>query len=337
MAAAEGSRASAPEVYRRPLLPPGVVSYTVRRLLWGIPVLFAISILVFWILRLAPGDPVDSLLGPRYTEETAKLVREKYGYDDPVHIQYLKYMRNLLLHADPGVSTRHQDFSVSEVIWPKIWVSTQLGAMALLITFLVGIPVGVYAAMARGTPLDPMTISFWLAIDAVPAFVAIPILQWLFALKLGWVNLSWEGVYSVNAILPVLIMSLPGVAGVARFMRASVIAVMNEDYVRTARAKGLRERTVVITHITRNALLPMITVIGLSLPGITAGALFTEQYFGIPGIGREALEAVTAPDFDVVLALVLFGSTLFVIANILVDVAYAVIDPRVRIGQARGG
>jgi ABC-type dipeptide/oligopeptide/nickel transport system permease component len=336
-AAAATPAASDEGEYRRPLLPPGIVSYTIRRLLWGIPVLLLISMLVFWILRLAPGDPVDSLLGPRYNEETAALIREKYGYNDPVHIQYLKYMRNLLLHADLGVSTRHQDFTVAEVILPKIWVSTQLGAMALVITFVVGIPVGVYAAMARGTPLDPVTISFWLALDAVPAFVAIPVLQWLFALQLGWVNLGWEGVYSPNTLLPVLIMSLPGVAGVARFMRASVIAVMSEDYVRTARAKGLRERTVIITHITRNALLPMITVIGLSLPGITAGALFTEQYFGIPGIAREALQAVTAPDFDVILALVLFGSTLFVLANIAIDVLYAVIDPRIRLGQTRGG
>jgi ABC-type dipeptide/oligopeptide/nickel transport system permease component len=119
-------------------------------------------------------------------------------------------------------------------------------------------------------------------------------------------------------------------------MRASVITVMNEDYVRTARAKGLKERTVVITHITRNAMLPMITVIGLSLPGITAGALFTEQYFGIPGIARESLAAITAPDFDVILALVLFGSTLFVLANVVVDISYAVIDPRVRVGARRG-
>jgi ABC-type dipeptide/oligopeptide/nickel transport system permease component len=126
------------------------------------------------------------------------------------------------------------------------------------------------------------------------------------------------------------------VAGVARFMRASVISVMNEDYVRTARAKGLPERTVVITHITRNALLPMVTVIGLSLPGITTGQLFVERFFGIPGIANESLEAVLAPDFDVVLALVLFGSFLFVMANILIDISYAWVDPRVKLGARRG-
>jgi oligopeptide transport system permease protein len=314
---------------------PGLLGYVVRRLLWAIPVLIAVSFIVFSILRMAPGDPVDSLLGQRYDEETAARLRAKYGYDQPILQQYTTYMSNLF-RGDLGVSTRHQDFRVSEVIWPKIKVSSQLGAMALFLTFFLGIPIGVYAALARGTFLDPLTISFWLFLDAIPAFVLIPIAQFVLALQLGLVGLGWEGVFSTNTILPVLIMSLPGVAGVARFMRASVITVMHEDYVRTARAKGLKEQTVVITHITRNALLPMVTVIGLSLPGITSGALFTETYFGIPGIAREALAAVLAPDFDVLLALILFGSVLFVLANILIDVSYAVIDPRVRVGASRG-
>ncbi len=314
---------------------PGLLGYVIRRLLWAIPVLIAVSFIVFSILRLAPGDPVDSLLGQRYDEEAAARLRAKYGYDQPLLQQYTTYMSNLV-RGDLGVSTRHQDFRVGEVIWPKIKVSSQLGAIALFLTFFLGIPIGVYAALARGTFLDPLTISFWLLLDAIPSFVIIPVAQFVLALKLGLVGLAWEGVTSPNVILPVLIMSLPGVAGVARFMRASVISVMHEDYIRTARAKGLKERTVVITHITRNAMLPMVTVIGLSLPGITAGALFVEQFFGIPGIAREALASVLAPDFDVLLALVLFGSTLFVIANILVDVSYAIIDPRVRVGAARG-
>jgi ABC-type dipeptide/oligopeptide/nickel transport system permease component len=319
----------------------GLLGYTIRRLLWSIPVLFAISVIVFTILRAAPGDPIDAILGQRYTEEAAQALRRKYGYDDPIHIQYYKYIKNLA-QLDMGVSTRHQDFSVSDVIWPKIRTSSMLGAVALVVTFLVGIPVGIYAAMARGTPLDPLTISFWLALDAFPAFVTIPLLQWLFVIELGLVDSQWDssapfnGLWSSNAILPVIIVSIPGIAGVARFMRASIISVMTEDYVRTARAKGLHERTVVITHITRNAMLPMVTVIGLSLPGIAAGALFVELFFGIPGIGAEGLAAVRAPDFDVIMALVLFGSTLFVLANILIDISYALIDPRVRVGAVRG-
>jgi len=314
---------------------PGLTGYIVRRLLWAVPVLFVISVVVFSMMRLAPGDPVDAILGQRYTEEQAAVLKAKYGYDKPLPVQYVKYMANLA-HGDLGVSTRHRDFTASDVIWPKLWVSTQLGAIALLIVFGLGIPVGVYAAMARGTFVDPLTISFWLAIEAVPVFVLTTIASWLFALKLGIVDLGYRGVWSPNMIVPILVMSLPGVAGVARFMRASVIGVLGDDYIRTARAKGLKERTVVITHITRNAMLPMITVIGLSLPGITAGSIFVETGFGIPGIARESLAAALAPDYDVVLALVLFGAALFVMANVAIDVMYGFIDPRVRVGAGRG-
>jgi len=314
---------------------PGLTGYVVRRVLWAIPVLFVISVVVFMMLRLAPGDPVDAILGQRYQEDQAAALRKKYGYDEPVHIQYYKYMTNLA-RGDLGVSTRHRDFTASEVIWPKMWVSTQIGFISLLIAFGLGIPVGVYAAMARGTFIDPLTIGFWLFLDAIPVFVLATLASWFFALKLGLVDLGYDGVWSVNMVVPILVMSLPGVAGIARFMRASVIGVLGEDYIRTARAKGLKEQTVVITHITRNALLPMITVIGLSLPGITAGSIFIETSFGIPGLARESLAAVLAPDYDVVLALVLFSSTLFVIANIVIDVIYGVIDPRVRVGGTRG-
>ncbi len=314
---------------------PGLTGYIVRRVLWAVPVLFIISIIVFAMMRLAPGDPVDAILGQRYQEEQARVLKEKYGYDEPLHIQYVKYIGNLL-KGDLGVSTRHRDFTANEVIWPKVWVSTQLGLVALIITFGLGIPVGIYAALARGTFIDPLTISFWLALEAIPVYVLATLGSWFFAVKLDLIDLGYRGVWSMNMVLPIMVMSLPSVAGVARFMRASVISVLGEDYIRTARAKGLKERTVVFTHITRNALLPMVTVVGLSLPGITAGSIFIETSFGIPGIARESLAAVLAPDYDVVLALVLFGSTLFVAANVLIDIVYGFIDPRVRVGVARG-
>ncbi len=313
----------------------GLAGYIIRRLLWTVPVIVAISILVFLLLRLGPLDPVESILGQRYTEEGADRLREKYGYDRPVHIQYLKYVQNLF-QGDLGVSTRHQNFTVAEVVIPKIRVSAGMGVMAMVLVFGLGVPAGVFAALRRGTFLDPLTIGFWLLIDSVPVLISAIWAQWLFALQFGWVDLTYGGVFHPNIILPVFVMSLPGVAGVARLMRASVIQVSTEDYVRTARSKGLREQTVVVSHVVRNALLPMITVIGLALPGIFAGALFTELLFGIPGIAREALQAVLAPDFDVVLGLVLFGSILFVFANILVDVAYGFIDPRIRLSAARG-
>ncbi len=312
----------------------GLAGYLVRRLLWAVPVLIAVSMLVFLALRFTPGDPVDTLLGNRYDEELAAQLRARYGYDQPIPVQYVKYVQNLL-QGDLGVSTKHVDFSVAEVILPKIRVSAAMGIMAVVVGFGLGIPIGVFAARRRGSFLDPLTIGSWLLLDSIPVFVVVPWAMWLFALTLGWVNLSYGGVFHPNIILPVLLISLPGVAGVARIMRASIIQVMGEDYLRTARAKGLREWTVVTRHLMRNALLPMITVIGLALPGIFAGALFTELLFGIPGVGREYLEALLARDYDVVLALVLFGSALFVFANIAVDMAYGFIDPRVRVGAAR--
>lgn len=314
---------------------PGLTGYIIRRLLWAMPVLFIVSVLVFGMLRLAPGDPVDRMLGVHYDEVTAARLRAKYGYNQPLYVQYVKYVKNLV-HGDLGVSTLHTDFTAKDVMLPKIWISTQIGFFALIITFGLGIPVGIYAALARGTFLDPLVISWWLALDAVPVFVTTTLATWLFALKLHIVGLSWDGVYSTHTVLPILIIALPGVAGVARFMRASVISVMSEDFVRTARAKGLHESTVVFRHIARNAMLPMITVIGLELPGIAAGALFVEQAFGIPGIARESYQAALAPDYDVILALVLFGSVLFVLANVVIDVMYAYIDPRVRLGARRG-
>ncbi len=312
----------------------GLAGYVIRRLLWTVPVIFLISVFVFLLLRLAPQDPIDSLLGQRYDDEIADRLRAKYGYDRPLQIQYLKYVQNLF-QGDLGVSTRHGDFSVAEVVIPKIRVSAGMNIMAMILVFGIGVPIGVYAALVRGSFLDPLVIGFWLLVDAVPVFITAVVAPWFFALQLGWVDLTYEGVIHPNIILPVFVMALPGVAGVARLMRASVIQVSSEDYVRTARAKGLRERTVVTSHVVRNALLPMVTVVGLSLPGLFTGTLFVELLFGIPGIGREALLAVLGFDFDVVLGLVLFGSILFVLANILIDIAYGFIDPRIRITAAR--
>ena len=312
----------------------GLGAYLIRRTFSALLVLFAISILVFLILRLTPTDPVEVLLGQKYDAETADVLRKKYGYADSLPVQYVKYIGNLV-QGDFGISTRRLDFTANEIVLPRLWVSARIGFFALLIAFGLGIPFGIYAALNRGRNRDPALIGAWLAVDAIPVFVSAPIIQWLFALQLGWVDLSFEGVFHKNMILPVLLIALPGVAGIARFMRASIIQVMSEDYVRTARAKGLRNQTIVLQHITRNALLPLLTVIGLSLPGIFAGSLFVELFWGIPGIARESLDAILANDYDIILGLVLFGSFLFVMVNILIDVAYGFVDPRVRIGVVR--
>lgn len=308
---------------------PGLAGYIIRRLLWAVPVLFLISITVFAMLRLAPGSPIDAILGQRYTEEQAEVLRDKYGYDDPLPIQYVKYVGNLA-QGDLGVSTRHRDFTASEIIWPKVWISTQIGFIALIIVFGLGIPVGIYAAMARGTFIDPLTISFWLAIEAVPTFVLATLASWFFALKLGIVDLGYEGVWSPNMIVPIMVMTLPGVAGVARFMRASVIGVLGEDYIRTARAKGVQEFSIVLHHAMRNAMVPVLTVLGPILAGLITGSFVIEQYFAIPGVGRAFVEAVGARDYGIIMGMTLLYATLIAVLNLAVDVSYAVANPRIR-------
>ena len=190
--------------------------------------------------------------------------------------------------------------------------------------------------------MDPLIISLFLFFASVPVLVSIPILQWLFALKLGWLpSGGWEvreffgveiGLLSKRAILPLIILTLPGVAGVARYMRAQVLEVMDQDFVRTARAKGLEEFTVVSRHIARNALLPLATIMGFALVGLLGGSIFLETLLGIPGIGSYAFEAVFNRDYDSIMAIVLITSTAFIMANLIVDITYAFIDPRIRLG-----
>ena len=222
----------------------------------------------------------------------------------------------------------------------------QYNLVALMLIFAIGLPAGIWAALRQGTWTDPFVISFFLFFASVAVLVSIPILQWLFALKLGWLpSGGWEvreffgveiGMLNKRAILPVIILTLPGIAGVARYMRAQVLEVMSEDFVRTARAKGLAEFTVVSRHIARNAMLPLATIMGFALVGLLGGSIFLETLLGIPGIGSYAFRAVFNRDYDSIMAIVLITSAAFVAANLLVDITYAFIDPRIRLGGGVG-
>jgi ABC-type dipeptide/oligopeptide/nickel transport system permease component len=216
-----------------------------------------------------------------------------------------------------------------------MWTSAQIAIMATILSFGLGIPIGIFTAIKRGGWQDPATISGLLFFQSVPIVVIIGVLQYVFARELGWVSLNWDGVYSPSVILPLVALTVPSLVGVARLARTMTIAVLAEDYVRTARAKGLRERVVVLRHVTRNAMLPLITVIGLSLAGVAEGAFFTETLFGIPGIARESINAVANRDYDVIMAITMVGAAIFIVANILIDISYALIDPRVRLGESR--
>jgi ABC-type dipeptide/oligopeptide/nickel transport system permease component len=328
----------------------GLSGYAVRRLLWVPVILFAVSFIAFTITRFGPGDPV-TVLSPNYrNEEVFERVRHERGLDKPFYDQYRIYMQRLLTKGDLGESvTIYRGVPAWDIIWPRMLVSAQPGIVALVIGFSVGIVVGIFAALKQGTWMDPFAIGSFLFFQSIPVLVSLPFLVLLFVVKLGWLPaLGWGGprvdvgpqdiqlgIFSAHIILPALALSLPSVAGVARLVRATTLSVLGEDYVRTARAKGLPEFTVVTRHVARNALLPLVTVLGLSLSTLLEGSFFVETILGIPGIGQLGFQAATSRDYDVILALVLVLATAFVIANIITDLAYTLIDPRVRFEERR--
>ncbi len=324
--------------------------YVVRRLLWLPVILVAVSFMTFAVARFGPGDPVSVAAGQYRDPVVLAQVRAKWGLDDPLPVQYWRWATNAV-HGDFGDSFIQRGFTVSELIFPKMWVSAQLGLIALVIVFVVGLPLGLLAARLNGTWIDPFIVSALLFLQAIPVLVLIPPLLWIFAVKLnvlpvgGWgnlVNITWiGGVIAVplpdpHLYLPLLAYSVGGFAGVARLMRFTALEVMREDYVRTARAKGLGEWAVLFRHVFRNSLLPIVTEVGLALAGIVEGAFFVEVLLGIPGIGSFLFEAVKSRDYNTIMATTVIFATLFVIANLLAELAYALIDPRVRLGASRG-
>ncbi len=323
----------------------GLASYIIRRLLWAPVILLAVSLVTFALGRFGPGDPIQILQGQYRDPEVRERIAEELGYNDNFFVQYWRYIENYV-NGDMGTSLTYVGQPVEDVIFPRLWVTFQSQLLSLLLIFALGLPAGIWAALRQGTWLDPFIISFFLFFASVPVLVSIPILQWLFALKLGWLpSGGWEvrdffgveiGLLNKRAILPVIILTLPGIAGVASYMRAQVLEVLNEDYVRTARAKGLAEFTVVSRHIARNALLPLATIMGFALVGLLGGSIFLETLLGIPGIGSYAFEAVFNRDYDVIMAIVLITSTAFIAANLLVDITYALIYPRIRLGGGVG-
>lgn len=319
----------------------GLAAYIIRRLLWAPVILLAVSLATFALGRFGPGDPIQILQGQYRDPEQRERIAEELGYNDNFFVQYWRWMKGAV-QGDFGEALSPRGFQVKDVIFPRLWVTVQYNLLALVIIFAVGIPAGIWAALRQGTWADPLTIGVLLFFTSVPVLVSIPVLQWLFALKLGWLpSGGWEvreffgieiGVLDKRILLPLVVLTLPGFAGVARYTRAQVLEVLDQDFVRTARAKGLREFTVVSRHIARNALLPLATMMGFALVGLLGGSIFLETLLGIPGIGLYAFEAVSAKDSNAIMAIVLITSTAFIAANLMVDITYGFIDPRIRLG-----
>ena len=315
----------------------GLAGYILRRLMFLPITLLVVSFATFYITRWGPGSPISVYSGQYRDPEAFARVEHKFGLDKPIVEQYGIYVQRLVLHGDLGPSFRYRDRSIPEIIGPKMWVSFRLGLYAFVLTFVVGIPIGVFAAVNRGTWLDPFAIGTFLFFQSIPVLVTVPMLVLVFAAKLHWLPPGgFDGMFSKSMILPTVALALPGIAGVARLARATMLVALQEDFVRTARAKGLAEFTVITRHVARNSLVPvMTTVIGLSIVGLFEGALFTETLLGIPGIGRFVYDSLTGRDYNVIQAVVLLSAAAFVLANLVVDLALIIIDPRIRSGGAR--
>jgi peptide/nickel transport system permease protein len=321
----------------------GLAAYILRRLLLVPLILLVVSIVTFALGRFAPSDYVEIQAGPRARPETIERIREERGLNDPVYEQYVRYMGNVL-QGDFGESVRYRGSDVQDVILPRLWVTLQYNIVVMLLTFVIAIPVGTWAALKRGTWLDPLSIGAFVLLASVPVLVSIPLLQWTFAVKLGWLPTGgWKdrdifgvevGIFSAEAILPILALTLVSVAGLARYMRAQVLDVLDQDYVRTARAKGLNEYPVITRHVVRNALLPIATLMGFEFAALFAGSIVLETLLGIPGIGLYAFESIGSRDYDSIMAIVLLGALVFQLAMLAVDIAYVFIDPRIRLSSA---
>ena len=312
-----------------------MIGFVARRVLAVVPVLFVVAVIVFAILRAVPGDPAAVIAGDSATPEQVAALREKLGLEKPVVTQFAIWLGGVL-RGDLGESYFFRK-PVAELIAQRLEPTLALGLAALSIAVSVAVPLGVVAAFRQGTWIDRAVMGLSVAGFSMPVFVLGYLLVWIFSVQLEWLPVQGYariadglGPFLERLLLPAVTLALVYVALVARITRTSVLEVLNEDYVRTARAKGLRERDVLTRHALRNAAVPILTVVGIGLSVLIGGAVVTESVFAIPGLGRLTVEAVLSRDFPVIQALILLFATGDVFVNLAIDIGYAVLDPRIR-------
>ena len=310
-----------------------MVSYILRRLLWLPIILFTVSFVTFVLGRYGPGDPVQVLMGQHSNPAVVERIREQRGLNDNIFVQYGRYVSNVV-RGDFGESYKYRGRTVTELLKPKMWVSAQLNIAAMILSVGLGVPIGLFAALRQGSLWDTAAVAMTLSWQSVPVFLTAPGLLWVFAWKLDLLPThGWDGFFSTSIILPAIAMGVPGVAILTRLTRASTLEVISLDYVRTARAKGLPELVVRRRHILRNAMIPVVTSLGLSLAGIAFTSFIVERFFGIPGVGNLLIESIFARDYPIIDGVLLIGTSMFVTINLLVDLVYPMLDPRIRLGQ----
>ncbi|MDQ0975085.1 ABC transporter permease [Neobacillus sp. 179-C4.2 HS] len=332
-----------------------MLTYTIRRLLMLIPVLFGMTLVVFFIIRAIPGDPAQVILGQQATKEAIAALTEKLGLNDPWYIQFVEYVKGLLT-GDLGESLRSST-PISEEIWPYLAATLELSLAAMIIAIVIGVNAGIISAWFQNSWFDYIAMVVALIGISIPVFWLGLMEQWLFSLELGWLpstgrenvrdpveaitnlylidtllNGRWDQFGEVvrHLILPSVTLATIPMAIIARITRSSMLEVMRSDYIRTARAKGMRMFWVVYKHSLKNAVIPVLTVIGLQIGLLLGGAILTETIFGWPGIGRYIYEAIGYRDYPVIQSGILIIAAIFILINLVVDLLYVAIDPRIK-------
>jgi ABC-type dipeptide/oligopeptide/nickel transport system permease component len=324
-----------------------MAAFVIRRLLWVPVLLFFISIITFALGVYGPGNPVEVMMGLHANPDTMARLNHEYGFDQPFYVQYLRYVGNAF-QGNFGYSlVKFRDQPVGRLIANALPATIELNIAAILLGVFIGVPLGLIAGLKRDTWIDLMIRGGVIAGISVPIILLNPMLSFIFSrqhdLFLPPSNLHvaigpilpmslghWGGFFSMQIILPAFVEATGIIAVMTRQMRAGMIEVLGQDYIRTARAKGLRERMVVVRHAMRNALIPIATIFGLMLGGLVAGSFLVESWFGVPGVGALAFDALFSRDYYITMAVTLLVAAAYVLANLLVDVSYGFLDPRIR-------
>ena len=311
-----------------------------------VPLLIGITIICFVVMHLAPGSPTDlqTQMNPRATAEMKERLRAMYDLDKPLHQQYLSWVSKLVV-LDLGRSFSPDRRPVADKILERLPITIFINVLSMILILIVAIPIGVLSAVHQNSLFDKITGVFVFIGFSIPTFWLALLLMILFGVNLGWLPIS--GIISLNyeylpplsafvdlikhLILPVLLSAFGGLAGLSRYMRSSMLEVIRQDYITTARAKGLSERVVIYKHALRNALLPIITILGLSIPGLIGGSVIFETIFAIPGMGQLFYMSVMARDYPVIMGILVIGAVLTLLGNLIADASYALADPRIRV------
>ena len=305
-----------------------MLRYTLLRLLGAIPTLLLVIALAFLMVRAAPGGPFDAerALPPEIEANIARA----YHLDEPLPAQFLRYLSGLL-QGDLGPSYRYRDYTVNELISVAFPVSLKLGALAIVLALVVGVSAGTAAALRQGSVFDRTVMGFSMTGISIPVFVVAPLLVLLFAVKLNWLPAGWSSTTSASRyVLPVITLALPQIAYIARLTRASMLDVLGREFVRTARAQGLGTATIIRLHALKPAMLPVLSFMGPAIAGILTGSVVVEEIFGIQGLGQFFVRGALNRDYTLVLGIVVLYASLIVLLNLIVDILYGVLDPRVR-------